>query len=1379
MKKILISALFLPFALSAQNTLQMEISAQNNDAEVRANNTVDFGSSDLELSGKDGTVSQETYLRFEGISLPSDAVINNAYLILYGDEASSSPTVIKITGETGNSLAYPVSTAATTGLNIKSRNYTTAFAEWATNGCVVNQKYQSPDLKNILHEMFPNGINNANLAFRLQGNEQGAFTVRSFSNTAYRPKLVIDYWSMQGSLSAVVTANNDDGWENTSGGVNLGTDYLRLGGVADVKKHAVRFQNVQIPADAQITDAYIEFYSYGASQAGNMDIYSEIGNPATYAGTAKNITLRERSVNKVNWSTTAWTTGNTKNRTPNLKNIIEENRLSGWQSGNSLAFQFDGLGTNNGAIARSYEGGANYRPKLVVEYLNNGQGASIEGAVTDPALMNELYINEVSSQGTTVQSEDWIELYNNSNDHLHIQGGVYLSNKNSDKTLHELKNIFIPAHGYAVFLADKKSAEGNQHLNFDLKNSGATLYLSRKVAGNIVLQNELTYGNIPFNQSVGRLPDGGGSFSNFIVPTYKETNSNGKQKLELTFSKERGIYPSGFDLTISAPAGTTVKYTLDGKYPSETVGSLYSAPIPVSKSSVVKVYAYNTTGNSGVVAHTYVLQNNYGNENTSVGYNQWLYKSTITAEEYAQAIAQIPVVSVSTNAEPSANWVEGSFEYIDNNIYSGRSNFFSNSMTRKFGQESLGFYNPNLTVKFNSDAKVKKANYPFFDNYPGDAFEVPEKIHNIELKQGQDNATRNVFNIGYMRFSEKITMNLQKEMGKYALDTRYVNLFINGRYRGLKTMRNDFGTKNIEELFGDDDSHYTKITLQDGSFTNGIVETGDGSTAVWNAIKSAASTKNFQQFKSLVDVDDFIKFQIMFMFIDCENEAEAITHNTDPNIMKTKFMINDTDGAFFGGLTASSSTVALNPIGFAGGGGNYKFKWQGTISRNGPGQLFSQFMGSNTNISIGNLEFKTLVKDAVLRYIGPASGTFSGADGAPLSVLNVQNKITATVNELDKVYKLDAAYMGYTGNVYQQWKNTDYPRILAQVPERVGFTLKKWLEFNMAHTLSSSTILAANVVKDTDTIQIDNPNSGTELYYTLNGTDPMGNDGVISSEAHLYNGTFSLPAGSYTIATRAFVTNNWGPLVSKAVRVEAQQAGQFVITGINYKPLSNGDAEFILIANPGHADLDVSGYTISDAVNYTFPQGTVIPKNKTIMLAKNLSLISGFDEYTKYQWTSGSLNNSGEAMTFKDSAGSTIDQVSYTNVSPWPVEANGQGYYLKLKASDLDNALPESWEAKSLTFSQAKMISSKAAEKEGDIMVKSVKIYPNPVKDILFISLKEKSVIRVYTSGGQLIETKSLDEGEHSVNVSSWNRGTYLIRVSGQKEVKTYKIMKE
>ena len=179
------------------------------------------------------------------------------------------------------------------------------------------------------------------------------------------------------------------------------------------------------------------------------------------------------------------------------------------------------------------------------------------------------------------------------------------------------------------------------------------------------------------------------------------------------------------------------------------------------------------------------------------------------------------------------------------------------------------------------------------------------------------------------------------------------------------------------------------------------------------------------------------------------------------------------------------------------------------------------------------------------------------------------------------------------------------------------------------------------------------------------------------------------------------------------------------------------------------------------------------------MLAKNLSLISEFDQYSKYQWTSGSLNNLGESITFKDVSGNTIDYVSYSSISPWPVEVSGQDYYLKLIASHLDNTLPESWEAKSLMITGSKMISSKHVDKTEDVALKSIKIYPNPVKDVLFIELNEQAVITIYNISGQKIQTMSLNEGHHSLNVSQWSKGTYLIRVSGQKETTTYKIIKE
>jgi hypothetical protein len=1539
-------------------------------AEVRENNTVTYAGSDLELHGKDGSTNQESFVRFEGITLPQDAVIIDAAIIFYGRTASSTSTSISIKGEVGSSAAYPTSTAASSGLQIKGRPYTVGSVNWATAGCVPKQEYPSPDIKSLLQEMFPAGINNANLAFRFTGNYQGQFTVYSNGTAGYRPKLVINYSSLYGSSTSVVGLSSDDGRESASGLVTLSAAYLQLGGGSDGNTQAIRFSNVNIPANAEIEEAYIEFYSYTTSPAAATNIYSEIGNASTYSTASRNISSRTYSENKIPWFTEALTENNTLIKTPDLKNIIDENRLKGWQSGQSIAFKFEGLTLNQGADVRSYDGGANYRPQLVVKYKNNGKGpnivlpesglyaatvaagsddgrendkeaiyltelylrlggrsdgnsqavrfnnvnipsdakitdayiefyaylsssaaemdiySQIGDAVTfatgsknisqrpysvnkvswsqtalsnyqkirtpnlknlvdenrlsgwqpgqslaflfkglsgnngasvrsyesselyrprlvieydnnggpsvdgesDPAKITKLYINELGPQGSADQKEDWVELYNDHDFPLYITGGIYISNKSGNRTLFELKNIFIAPKGFSILIADETPEAGSNHLSFDLKNEGTTIYLSRKVNGQIVALDEVTYTALSYNQSYGRVTEGANDFTEFITPTYHASNAAGFQKRYITFSHERGVYPSGFTLSIAAQPGLTIRYTLDGKYPSKTAGTVYAAPIVINKTTTVKAFAYDNKGNSEIIAHTYVLQNNYANE-TRNG-SQWQYKNTISAEEYALAIAQLPIISISTNEELKADWTEGSVEYIDKHVYPTHTNFFSNSLTEKFGNESITQFNSGIKFKFHRDAGVKKPNYPFFDPYPGDAYKISEKIQTIELKEGQDGPSRNVFGLGFMRFSEKITMNLQKEMGKYALDTRYVNIFVNGKYRGVKTMRNDFKQQNFEELFGDDGDNYTKIVFNDASFVSGKVEKGEGDVAVLNELKSLADAKDLQAFKQKVDVEDLIKCHIMFMFIDCENEVDAILHNSAPLYTKAKFNINDTDGAFFGANISSTSTsTTMNSTSLAGPGGNYKYKWGSSISREGPGKFFAKFMGSNSNPNAGNLEFKTLVKDYVLEAFGPIAGKPGyGRDDVPLSVANVTKKIDEAMAELDLVYKLDAAFLGFNANTYTLWKNSQYPRIIAQVPERFTYSLAKWLEWGMAHTLDVISLNVGSEVIENTPLTFTNPNpSGTQIYYTLDGSDPMSNNGSISSEANLYHAAtgFILPLGSYQITTRAFTTNNWGPKAGWKLTVKSVASGKLVISGINYKPATTGDAEFIMLTNAGNAVLDLSGYSIADAITYTFPQGISLGINETLILVKDPVLVPEYSYLQKYQWTKGSLANEGEPITFKNPAGQEVDQVSYLSTAPWPTSPNGQGYYLKLRDVNSDNALAENWEAELIEApAPDPLLRSASAQTSIDLVPEDdiqLKVYPNPVSSELNVHIENAQTIDItafiYTSTGGLVLEKNLKSSHNLIQVSSFPKGMYILRLVDKRNAKNTKIV--
>ncbi|MBX9734143.1 MAG: T9SS type A sorting domain-containing protein, partial [Chitinophagaceae bacterium] len=72
-----------------------------------------------------------------------------------------------------------------------------------------------------------------------------------------------------------------------------------------------------------------------------------------------------------------------------------------------------------------------------------------------------------------------------------------------------------------------------------------------------------------------------------------------------------------------------------------------------------------------------------------------------------------------------------------------------------------------------------------------------------------------------------------------------------------------------------------------------------------------------------------------------------------------------------------------------------------------------------------------------------------------------------------------------------------------------------------------------------------------------------------------------------------------------------------------------------------------------------------------------------------------------------------------------------------------------------------------------------IKVYPNPVKDLLSISFdNEITAVSVYNLLGQEVLTKYINANEANVDVSSLSSGTYLVKVTSNDLVKTLKIIK-
>jgi hypothetical protein len=135
-----------------------------------------------------------------------------------------------------------------------------------------------------------------------------------------------------------------------------------------------------------------------------------------------------------------------------------------------------------------------------------------------------------------------------------------------------------------------------------------------------------------------------------------------------------------------------------------------------------------------------------------------------------------------------------------------------------------------------------------------------------------------------------------------------------------------------------------------------------------------------------------------------------------------------------------------------------------------------------------------------------------------------------------------------------------------------------------------------------------------------------------------------------------------------------------VIHEIHYNPEGRVNLEeFIELRNPGDSVLDLSGWTLSDAVSYTFPGGTTLAPGGYLIVAEAPAVIlSRYGKTALGPWV-GKLNSTGERIDLRDGGGVLRDRVTYGVGFPWPTGANGGGNSMELIHPGLDNDLGGSW----------------------------------------------------------------------------------------------------
>ncbi len=115
-----------------------------------------------------------------------------------------------------------------------------------------------------------------------------------------------------------------------------------------------------------------------------------------------------------------------------------------------------------------------------------------------------------------------------------------------------------------------------------------------------------------------------------------------------TFSPGGGTYTSTQSVTIStSTSGASIRYTTDGSTPTETAGTLYSAPVAISATTTLKAIAYASgMADSSVTSATYTINNGSVTLTSSSGF----YNAALTAAQSGTFTAQF---DASVSLSPS------------------------------------------------------------------------------------------------------------------------------------------------------------------------------------------------------------------------------------------------------------------------------------------------------------------------------------------------------------------------------------------------------------------------------------------------------------------------------------------------------------------------------------------------------------------------------------------------------------------------------------------------------------------------------------------------------------------------------------------------------
>ncbi|MBX9850490.1 MAG: CotH kinase family protein, partial [Cytophagaceae bacterium] len=779
------------------------------------------------------------------------------------------------------------------------------------------------------------------------------------------------------------------------------------------------------------------------------------------------------------------------------------------------------------------------------------------------------------------------------------------------------------------------------HTNFSLNaGSGETVTLANP--SNTII-NSVFVPALQANNTYGRFPNGGASFSLLNPPTPNANNGTstsytGYLNATVTFSLAPGFYSGTQTVSCTCSDATAqIRYTTDGSKPIAT-SALYSAALSVNTTRVLRAACFKAGYlTKNIETNSYFI--------SDPGITIPVFSISTHPNNFFQNDTGIYVMG--PNADPATPYFGANFwqdwerevhiEYFDK---TGIHKMEQDCGIKIFGGWSRA--NAMKSMRLIPDEKYgsKKIKYAFFSEKPN----VTE-FTGLHLRDGG-----NDFNYTHLRDqtnhrtlqSQQIVLGNATNIDRAAYEP--VIVFINGQYWGVHHLRERYNNGYLEGNFGVDKDDYEMLEM------DGDVMKKDNAhwTNMYNFIMAndMSITANYNTVKGWLDINNFADYFIAQTYHtnwDWPNNNVKYWRET-PN-GKWRYLYYDTDFSFdmfgFAPPTLNELTNVINST-----GGNNR-----TGLPNPHGPMLKKLLN--------NTEFKNYF---VNRYADLMNTIYLPA--------NYKAVFDGLKSQLDPEMARHFAKWPQNAGSVAGW-NSNCNAIRTYMDARIA---------NARNHVQSQFSLAAQV---NVTLQTNPAGAGVIKISTITPNSlPWSGvyfNGVPVNIVAIANPGYTFVNWSSSAVTVPTPTNNSITLNITANNTftanftTTTNIPKITINEINYNSDSAYNAgNWIELYNYGNAAIDISGWVLKDENDFN---SFVIPNGTTLGAGQYLVLVQDVTKFTARHPTVTnyvgafpfSLSNSGELIRLFDNIGRLYLSMTYDDVPPWPLNADGKGSTLELK----------------------------------------------------------------------------------------------------------------